>query len=351
MSYAPDEPESVLNSERGVLAGIGLGLAAWGVLLTLAIQCVSSLTPSLSSKPLHRYLFAYVFLMFSLGTIAIFTHLKWVQEFMIDNRNFPGGPLAYDAKFYANSLNITGVVCYFIMNWMADGLLLYRLFIIWNRRALVVAFPILMYLTSVSLSVVDLITLSHPGNSMFTDSAVNFGLLYWSFSISLNVVVTGLIVSRLLYMRRRLGHDGGRSGKTYIGVSAMLIESAALYSLSAIVFLVGYSLRDPLQFAAEPVEVIQGIAPLMIILRVANGQAVTDDSTQRSSRSTSTRFTSMAFTPVAARSIAQTMTYASTRTSNEDDGQKFIGLTTIVPDASGSHETIPTGRVQEDGIA
>lgn len=28
--YAPDEPESLIIKERGVLSGIGLGLAAWG---------------------------------------------------------------------------------------------------------------------------------------------------------------------------------------------------------------------------------------------------------------------------------------------------------------------------------
>ncbi|KAI0317269.1 hypothetical protein OF83DRAFT_1244027 [Amylostereum chailletii] len=260
---------------------------------------MSALSKNLRSKSGHRYFLAYVCAMFSLGTIAIFTHLKWVQTFMIDNRNFPGGPLAYDAKFYANDLNVTGVVCYFIMNWLADGLLLYRLFIIWERKLLIVAFPLLMFLTSFSLSVVDLITLSQPGNSMFTDSAVNFGLLYWSFSISLNVVVTSLIVGRLLFMRRRIAAIAGeRHARVYLGISSMLIESAALYSASAIVFLVGYSLRDPLQFAAEPVEVIQGIAPLMIILRVANGNAFSDRTLTSGTAAASSGATRATRTPV-----------------------------------------------------
>jgi hypothetical protein len=151
------------------------------------------------------------------------------------------------------------------------------LFIIYQRRVYVFVLPALLFLTSFGetnplvcpfladlmwrtqgLSVVFLLILSRPGNSVFTSSAVNFGLLYWSFSISFNVVVTALIVGRLLYVRRKIwaSEQTGHS-RLYFGVSAMLIESASLYSISAIVYLVGYSLSDPLQFAVEPVEIIQ----------------------------------------------------------------------------------------------
>ncbi|KZV64550.1 hypothetical protein PENSPDRAFT_668999 [Peniophora sp. CONT] len=274
VSYAPDEPQAVIIKERGVLSGMGLGLAAWGILLTLTVQCVPILYSNLSrrNRVKNGSLLAYVLVMFSLGTAAIFCHLHWVQQFLIDNRNFPGGPLAYDAAFYANAGNIAGVACYFIMNWMADGLLLWRLYVIYNSRVVFIVFPLLMYLTAIGLSIVDLYTLATPGNSMFTSSAINFGLLYWSFSIALNVVVTAAIVGRLLYMRARVSSLSGiQHGSLYISISAMIIESAALYTITAIIFLIGYSLQNVLQFAAEPLEILQGVAPLMIILRRTYG--------------------------------------------------------------------------------
>ena len=59
-------------------------------------------------------------------------------------------------------------------------------------------------------------------------------------------------------MRTRVSRiSGSRHGNLYISVSAMLIESAALYTLTAIVFLVGYALQNVLQFAAEPLEILQ----------------------------------------------------------------------------------------------
>ncbi|VDB89425.1 unnamed protein product [Peniophora sp. CBMAI 1063] len=278
--YAPDEPEANIIGERGLLVAISLAMATWGVLLTLVVQCVSVLYAGVSRRGSTKTytLLIYVLLMFSLGTTAIFCHLHWVQEFLIDNRNFPGGPLAYDATHYANAVNVTGVVCYFVMNWMADGLLLWRLYIIFSRRALIIAFPLMMYLTAVGLSIVDLHTLAQPGNSEFTHSAINFGLLYWSFSIALNVIVTAAIVGRLLITRSRISRLSiePHHGIAYISISAMLIESAALYSITAIIFLIGYSLQNELQNVAEAVQVIQGVAPLMIILRVARGTSVDD---------------------------------------------------------------------------
>ncbi|KAI0057349.1 hypothetical protein BV25DRAFT_1812519 [Artomyces pyxidatus] len=285
MSYAPDEPIALLHKERGFYVTAVLGGAAWGktcILLTLFIQCCSGLISNVKRKPNHRYLLAYVSIMFSLGSVGIFTHVKWIQEFEIDNRNYPGGPIAYYSRYYATPLNVTGVVAYFIMNWMADSLLLFRVYVIWNRRKSIIAFPVLMFSTSFSLSVVDLITVSHPGNNMFSHSAVNFGLVYWSFSIALNVILTTLIVGRLLYMRRRIadGPFNGSHTNVYLSIAAILVESAALYSICMIVFLIGYSTDGMLQFSVEAVQLIQGVAPLMIILRVANGRAWSYETTK-----------------------------------------------------------------------
>ncbi|TFY65788.1 hypothetical protein EVG20_g5311 [Dentipellis fragilis] len=278
MSYAPKEPEALINRERGLFVGYILGAGAYGVLLTLFVQCISALTQTKQMKRVRWGLVAYVFFMFALGNVGYFTHLKFVQSIFIDNRNFPGGLLAWDAANYSSVINVSGIVAYFMMNWMADSLVLYRLYVIWNRRLIVVALPTAMFATSFSLSIVELYNVTQPGASMFSDSAINFGLLYWSFSVSLNILVTLLIVARLLYMRRQLTVAmAPEQARVYISISAMLIESAALYSCTAIVFLIGYARQSPVQFAVEAVELIQGVCPFMIILRVAHGNAFNSD--------------------------------------------------------------------------
>jgi hypothetical protein len=130
---------------------------------------------------------------------------------------------------------------------------------------------------------------------MFDDDAVNFGLLYWSFSVSVNIMATVLIVGRLLYMRHQISKAVGlnQTPHVYVSVSAMLVESAALYSCMAIVFIVGYATKQPFQFVVEPAQNIQvrahryvrvgvclqaclymqAVTTLMIIHRVAKGSA------------------------------------------------------------------------------
>ena len=103
--------------------------------------------------------------------------------------------------------------------------------------------------------------MSRPGSSILLANSVKFGLAYWSLSVAVNVVVTALIVLRLYTARRRLaeamGTAGRDSGKLYTNVSAILVESAALYTIPAIIFLVGYGIGDVLNASVDALEVIQ----------------------------------------------------------------------------------------------
>lgn len=72
--------------------------------------------------------------------------------------------------------------------------------------------------------------------------AVKFGIAYWTLSISLNIIITVLIVARLILRRKRMRSAlGDEHGHMYTSISAMLIESAALYSVWGLVFLITYA--------------------------------------------------------------------------------------------------------------
>ncbi|VDC01103.1 unnamed protein product [Peniophora sp. CBMAI 1063] len=289
-AWAPDEPFSVLQTERGLYNGELVAWGAWGVLLAVCIQCIAVLWRNIQrGNRRHRYLLVYIIVMTALATAGVAMTAKWQQIYLIDQRNYPGGPMAYYAKFAVNSLSVAGRFCAFIMNWMADGLLIWRLYVIYQGALLFVTLPTLTFLASFAMSIVELDAVTRPNSSVFASSSVNLGLIYWSLSIAVNVLVTALIVARVYFAQRALDHAFGvssrRSDRLYSNVSAILIESAALYTIPAIIFLVGYSLQSTLQFTAGPLECIQGIAPLLIILRVANGTAYTSATISETSRS------------------------------------------------------------------
>ena len=93
-----------------------------------------------------------------------------------------------------------------------------------------------------------LVQLTPAGANLWTSSAINFGISYWSISVSINIVVTTLIVGRLLYLRSRtLLVLNKEQARTYTSIAAMLVESAALYSVTGLIFIISYALDSMVQ--------------------------------------------------------------------------------------------------------
>lgn len=121
-----------------------------------------------------------------------------------------------------------------------------------------------------------LFQLSQPNANLWSTTTVNFGIPYWSISVSLNVLVTSLIVAKLYFIRRRTRAVlSTHHSRTYTSVAAMLVESAALYSATALLFIITYARNSQIQNLVLPVlGQVQAISPLLIMWRVARGQAI-----------------------------------------------------------------------------
>lgn len=88
--------------------------------------------------------------------------------------------------------------------------------------------------------------LTQPGKNLWT--TFSFALPYWSLSISLNIIATGLIVGRLLLVRHRVRSALGEAhSRQYTSVAAMLIESAALDSIIGLIFIISYARNSNVQ--------------------------------------------------------------------------------------------------------
>nr|GAT46240.1 predicted protein [Mycena chlorophos] len=245
-----------------------------GIHLTIFIECVQAL---LARRQGHRNgeMLLFVCILFILGNIGNATNLVFAQKTFIDDRNYPGGPNAY---FVEQSTDWSAVVCnsvYIVNSWFQDALLVFRFWTIYGGNYYIVAFPVLAFFSSMVLSAILIAELSQPGNTFWTKISINLAIPYWSISISMTVILTGLIAGRLLFMRYRLRRLMGRETRTpYVSLSAMLVESAAIYSINGLIFLISYGVNSPVQNLALPLlGQTQSIAPLLIILRVARGQA------------------------------------------------------------------------------
>jgi hypothetical protein len=81
--------------------------------------------------------------------------------------------------------------------------------------------------------------ISQPSRSWGTGD-INLGLAYYSISVSLNVILTLMIVTRLVLhsrnVRKAMGAETGTTG-LYKTIVTMLIESSALYAASFLLYI------------------------------------------------------------------------------------------------------------------
>lgn len=149
---------------------------------------------------------------------------------------------------------------------------LYRFFIIFDSKFLPTIIPLAAYLSTIATSCVFLFELSQPLATINSTLSATFATVFWSLSIALNMALTAAICIRLLIQRRRIR---GFSDAPYGSISAMLVESAALYTVVAIIFLATFLRHSNVQvFALGVLAPAQCIAPMLIVYRVGNGQAI-----------------------------------------------------------------------------
>jgi hypothetical protein len=159
----------------------------------------------------------------------------------------------------------------------------------------------LLALLSLFFSVISVITLveyAMPGTVLLTGNPIHLVVPWVSLSVGLNVIVTSMICFRLLRMRAFMREVlSPEMSSMYTSVAAMLIESAAPFSILGICLVFTAALKVELvpafgnvwtmfcvesqSFRANTRNVIltglclpffQSLSPLMIILRVAMGR-------------------------------------------------------------------------------
>ncbi|KAI5119328.1 hypothetical protein M0805_000558 [Coniferiporia weirii] len=279
----PGESAADLWEERSNFAGVVLSSVAYGVHLTLyffvlhhLIKYPTSRSASGAKAKVSWGLVAYITWNFILGTFGIAGEARFNQLTFIDARNYPGGPNAFVAAQYGDVVNIFATAAYVVLNWFADGLVIYRFWLIYNFNYYVALIPCLLLLGSFTMGVILLFQLTQPDANLWSTTAVNFGIPYWSISAGLNVLVTSLIVARLFLIRARTRAVlSTHHARTYTSVAAMLVESAALYSATALLFVVTYAKNSQVQNLVLPVlGQVQAVSPLLIMWRVARGQAI-----------------------------------------------------------------------------
>ncbi|KZP13543.1 hypothetical protein FIBSPDRAFT_753223 [Athelia psychrophila] len=272
----PGESSSTLWQERSNLDGIFVMAVAYGEKLRNFLTEIALIRELPRMK--EWSLFVYTSLVFTLATLFVGFQLKFTQMTFIDDRAYPGGPAAFNNDYYPYGVSLGANCSFVILNWLADGLLLYRYVMIWSFTYPMLILPGSMYVGSIITSICLLVSIERTGG-FWGKEAVKFGIAYWTLSISLNIIITVLIVARLILRRKRMRSAlGDEHGHMYTSISAMLIESAALYSVWGLVFLITYAKNSAFNNILLPaLGQVQAIATMLIITRVVEGRGWSRD--------------------------------------------------------------------------
>ncbi|KAI0824112.1 hypothetical protein BC628DRAFT_1411068 [Trametes gibbosa] len=277
--YAPPgESPADLWLERSNLVGAVLGAVTFGVHVAVFVQCLYFILPEAVRRRTRTSwgLVAYVCATFILGAITLACDTRLLQLMFVDNRAFPGGPNSWLASHVEVAVKVVGNVSYIICVFLADGLLLWRTYILWNKRVFIILLPSLLFTVSTTMSILTIIQIAQPDLAILARNPTRFTIPYFSTGITLTTTLTLLLVGRLVYMGYRAKwYAGPEYASAYAWVATMLVESAFPYAFFGVVFIVCVARGSAAQNLVRPVLTqIMCINPELIILRVAMGRAL-----------------------------------------------------------------------------
>ncbi|KAJ3510738.1 hypothetical protein NLJ89_g4508 [Agrocybe chaxingu] len=229
----PANTQALMDDIAAVLINSSLGgiftAMSYGIAFVLFVVCFRLLLRSTKrTKHTRIFLLVYLAFMFSLSTLALLSGL--VLHINITRQSFwlfleHAGVIeeySFVRHIAPEKLLDWSMVA---ATWAADGFLLWRCCVLYDaarlswRIALYCLFGVLILLSFLSGSFYAIPT---------GDRALNL-VVFASITLSVNVVICGLIVGRLVYHQRYLRSAIGRGyGSPYRRIISMCVESASL---------------------------------------------------------------------------------------------------------------------------
>jgi len=211
-------------------------------------------------------------MMFTLSTAHMIVQLiRAITAFVYYNDVLNGADRFY-AQFWLPS-SVLKLAIYATNNIVADGLLIYRCYIVWGYQWKVAIVPILMLIGSEPVSGYRSVYNFSQAQSTITPDITAWGDAMFVLSLLTTLLVSSLIAYRIYWIGRRLNAmlGPGQSRKHRYTI-AIVLESGALYSAPLVLLLVLFSFDSVYAYIVyDALAQIMGLAPTIIIVRVGLG--------------------------------------------------------------------------------
>jgi len=187
---------------------------------------------------LHYKMLVGALLMFVFGSLDVAFHLRHNLDAFVGAPN----PQAVLDHFNdtSNWINVMKMVAYVLQTFVGDAILLYRCWIIYSRKWMIVVLPTLLWLGCTACGIMTIYveaTLDTDGALLNAHNLIPFITSMLSLTLAMNILTTGLIVHRIWSVQRRL-HKRNTFSHTESPLSRVLvvmIESGLMYTVSIVI--------------------------------------------------------------------------------------------------------------------
>ncbi|KAJ3981903.1 hypothetical protein F5890DRAFT_1611443 [Lentinula detonsa] len=148
---------------------------------------------------------------------------------------------------------------------------IYRVWIVYDKRHYVIVVPaLLMVAFSSAFGALVAFGKTTEGGTIFASSTNAWAITVFVTTVSINIMTTSLIVARVWRIKRKVKGVAVQSGGLAT-VLHVIIESAALYTATALFTLIGYTTKNNWQFITiDMLSPIIGISFTLISVRLSH---------------------------------------------------------------------------------
>ncbi|KAK0225227.1 hypothetical protein EDD85DRAFT_980782 [Armillaria nabsnona] len=204
-----------------------------------------------------------------------------VYSFIHHGQNFWTAIMAFNSRSDMAVLVRVGIgIVGCISTVVADSTLVWRCWIVWGRRWIIILLPLIFMIIGLAFKILQIRTTVQgtvPAVSYQTCTTI-----YISLILATTLLCTLLIVYRILSIEWAKPKPAGTrrySLGAYRNLIEIIVESAALYS-TMLIFYIVFTFQDEVggEYLDPISEFIRGVAPTLIVGRVAAGHSRPDDS-------------------------------------------------------------------------
>ncbi|KAH9939321.1 uncharacterized protein BXZ73DRAFT_99521 [Epithele typhae] len=251
----------------------------FGVELALYYSVVAVIYRLDSRTRADKLLFVFSTILVLLSCMMWIPNAYFGELMFVTHPDFPGGADAYWNTYQRVWEQIWSSSAWVASNLMSEALLMYRCYIVWNDKRVIII-PMILWTCSLVLGIVMMYQYGRPGGSYFDGIAASFVSAWTASTFAFSVIVTGLICYRIISVWRVLRRTGASDhySRMCTGAAAIIVESALPFTVFSLIYLVTYAVHTQVAYLFSFYIMFTCISPLMIAHRVFARRAWTRSS-------------------------------------------------------------------------